>query len=124
MNILGLSAFGQNPMACLLQNGKLVAFAEEERFIRIKTAYRKFPVHAISYCLKEGKVSIDDVSEIAFGWDFAKYSATIPLFSLQLWLRHIFLQKYNTSNRGIIKWLALLPSEVKSKYNFFCHNLD
>jgi len=102
MNILGISAFGQNPAACLLVNGKLVAFAEEERFIRIKTAFGKFPQQAISYCLKEGNLSVNEIDEIAIGWDHAKYSAFIPAFSAGVWLRYAFLRRYSSSHRGII----------------------
>ena len=53
MIILGISTFVQNPAACLLVDGKLIAFAEEERFIRIKSANGKFPSRAILYCLQE-----------------------------------------------------------------------
>jgi carbamoyltransferase len=37
MNVLGLIGFAWNPAACLLVDGKLVAFAEEERFTRLKS---------------------------------------------------------------------------------------
>jgi len=43
MLILGLSTFGQNPAACIVRDGRLVAFAEEERFLRIKGAAGRFP---------------------------------------------------------------------------------
>lgn len=118
MNILGISAFGQNPAACLLQNGKLIAFAEEERFIRIKTAFGKFPTEAISYCLREGNVSISEINEISLGWDHTKYSMQIPLFSAGLWLRYALLQRYSSSNRGLIDMISLHPSEVKKQVQF------
>lgn len=118
MNILGISAFGQNPAACLLIDGKLIAFAEEERFIRVKTAYGKFPQNAIWYCLGEGKLSIDEIDEIAFGWDYAKYSAFMPLFSAKLWFQYALLQQYSSVNRGIIDLISLRPSEVKKQLEF------
>ncbi len=73
MNVLGIIGFGQNPSAALLMNGKLVAFAEEERFTRLKGSDDMFPAKAISYCLAEGKLSLEGVNRIAFGWDAPKY---------------------------------------------------
>ncbi|HJX27641.1 MAG TPA: carbamoyltransferase N-terminal domain-containing protein, partial [Thermoanaerobaculia bacterium] len=36
MNIVGLSAFFHESACCLLQDGRVVAAAEEERFSRVK----------------------------------------------------------------------------------------
>ncbi len=123
MNILGISAFGQNPAACLLVNGRLIAFAEEERFIRIKTAYGKFPIEAIKYCLKEGNISISDIHEISMGWDYAKYSTFMPLFSARVWLEHAFLKHYSSSNRGLIDMITLQPTEVHKQISFHLSQL-
>lgn len=65
MNILGISAFYHDSAACLVQDGRLVAAAQEERFTRIKHDYR-FPQNAIDYCLKEGKISAKDLNFVAF----------------------------------------------------------
>ena len=35
MIVLGVIGFGENPAACLLKDGKLIALAEEERFTRL-----------------------------------------------------------------------------------------
>jgi carbamoyltransferase len=86
--ILGLSTFGQNPGACLLRDGRLVAFAEEERFLRIKGAFGRFPGKAVSYCLKEAGATLDDVGVIAIGWNAEKYRWRMPFFFLRNWLRY------------------------------------
>jgi carbamoyltransferase len=65
MNILGISAFYHDSAACLVQDGRLVAAAQEERFTRIKHDYR-FPQNAIDYCLKEGKIASKDLNFVAF----------------------------------------------------------
>lgn len=65
MNILGISAFYHDSAACLLQDGKIVAAAQEERFSRIKHDER-FPVHAVKYCLNEAGLSINELDAIAF----------------------------------------------------------
>jgi carbamoyltransferase len=65
MNILGISAFYHDSAACLLQNGKIVAAAQEERFTRKKHDH-DFPQNAIDFCLKAGGISSGDLDFVAF----------------------------------------------------------
>lgn len=65
MNILGINCFSHDTAACLLSDGKVVAFAEEERFNRDKHT-KAFPVSAIDYCLDAGNIDIRDVDIAAF----------------------------------------------------------
>ena len=55
MNVLGM--FGAtdvvHPAACLLRDGRVVAFVEEERFARVKQACGLFPAQATAWCLRE-----------------------------------------------------------------------
>jgi carbamoyltransferase len=70
MRILGLTApISENTAACLLEDGRLVAFAEEERFTRVKHAPRMIPINSIEYCLKQAGISLYDVDFIAIGWE-------------------------------------------------------
>jgi carbamoyltransferase len=64
MTILGLNAYHGDSAACLIVDGKLVAAAEEERFLRIKH-WAGLPINAIDYCLREGGVSLRDIDHIA-----------------------------------------------------------
>ena len=64
MNILGINAYHGNASAALLQDGKLVAAVEEERFNRVKYA-AGFPVAAIRYCLQEAGITLADVDHVA-----------------------------------------------------------
>ena len=73
MNVLGIIAFGENPAAALLRDGRLVAFAEEERFSRLKGSDGMFPTGAAAYCLAEAELDLGGVDRIAFGWDCTKY---------------------------------------------------
>lgn len=57
MRILGISAFYHDSAAALIEDGWIVAAAQEERFSRKKHDSR-FPVHAISYCLTEGGIGL------------------------------------------------------------------
>jgi len=65
MNILGLSAFYHESACCLLQDGKLVCAASEERFTRIKFD-RRAPVNAFRYCLDAGGLSPADLDCVAY----------------------------------------------------------
>jgi carbamoyltransferase len=65
LNIIGVSA-GYHDSACsLLQDGVLVAAAQEERFSRVKND-KSFPTSAFAYCLQEGGITIADVVCIAY----------------------------------------------------------
>ena len=62
MNILGISPLSSsNPASALLKDGKLVAFAEEERFNRVKHSPSHFPFLSAYYCLKEAGLNKGDI---------------------------------------------------------------
>ncbi len=65
MNVLGISAFYHDSAACLIQDGKIVACAQEERFTRNKHDF-SFPINAINYSLKEGKISANELDFVGF----------------------------------------------------------
>src|SRR6266705_2336663 len=65
MNILGISCFYHDAAACLIQDGRLVAAASEERFTR-KKHDEGFPREAIKYCLREGKITAKDLDHVGF----------------------------------------------------------
>ena len=60
MNVLGISAFYHESVACLIRDGHIVAAAQEERFTRKKFDAR-FPLNAIRYCLEEGGISLTEL---------------------------------------------------------------
>ena len=65
MNILGISAYYHDSAACLVQDGVIVAAAQEERFTRKKHDHR-FPKEAIDYCLAEAGLGHDDLDLVTF----------------------------------------------------------
>ena len=73
MNILGISAFGENPAACIVRDGLLEAFCQEERFTRLKVSAGHFPSHAVTWCLRSRNLQLGDVDRIAVSWDCTKY---------------------------------------------------
>lgn len=80
MIVLGLSgALSHDASAAILVDGKIIAAAEEERFIRDKHAKNKFPYEAAKFCLKQAGVKPEDVDIVAFPY------AEIPLSSNARW---------------------------------------
>ena len=74
--ILGLNCAYHESSACIIKNGKLIAFIEEERLNRKKHAKPAnpdnaddIPVSSIKYCLESAKISFDDISAIAYNFE-------------------------------------------------------
>ena len=65
MRILGLSAFYHDSAAALVEDGRIVAAAQEERFTRRKHD-AGFPARAVAWCLDEAGVAPADVDRVAF----------------------------------------------------------
>ncbi len=94
MIVLGVSGgLSHDPAAAIVVDGKLVASAEEERFLRKKQAEGEMPINAIAYCLSEAKVRLGDVDLIATGWDgeLAPESDYIAGYTAQL-MGHEFFE--------------------------------
>ena len=65
MNILEISAFYHDSAACLVQDGKIIAAAQEERFTR-KKHDASFPKNAVEFCLKQGGINTSDLDYVGF----------------------------------------------------------
>jgi len=122
LTILGLSgSLGHDPSAALYVDGKLVAAAEEERFLRDKHAKGCMPLESARFCLKQGGISPVDVDAVAipfapislFGasrWHYAKRYWYAPERSLDA----IFNgnRRYRRFRRNIIRCLEQLGFDV------------
>src|ERR1700761_273545 len=64
-NIVGISALFHDSAACLLQNGRLTAAAQEERFSRQKHDCSA-PKAAFRYCLQQGRISLAQLDCLAY----------------------------------------------------------
>jgi carbamoyltransferase len=106
MRILGISAFYHDSAAALVEDGRIVAAAQEERFTRRKHDAR-FPRHAVEACLAEAGVRLDQVDHVAF-YDkpFLKFERLLETYlmfaprgfrsfrmALPLWLKEKLFQK-------------------------------
>ncbi|MBI5013856.1 MAG: carbamoyltransferase [Methylocystis sp.] len=106
MRILGISAFYHDSAAAVVEDGEIIAAAQEERFSRKKHDSR-FPRHAIDYCLEAAGATPQDIDFVAF-YDkpFIKFERLLETYiafaprgfqsfkmSLPLWLREKLFQK-------------------------------
>jgi carbamoyltransferase len=114
MNILGISGFensipfkrahwpsldereyrisqGHDAAAALVVDGQVVAAAAEERFNRDKHSAR-FPLQAINYCLAEADLALEDVDELAHGFDYEPFE---QLFSLDPLASDLYREVYS-----------------------------
>lgn len=71
---LGISMGPVDPSVAAVRGGRVVAYAEEERFVRNKHAHGVYPTRALRYCLKEAGVAIDEVAAVGVGWDLPAYT--------------------------------------------------
>ncbi len=65
MRILGVSALYHDSASALVEDGRIVAAAQNERFTRKKHDAR-FPERAIAYCLAEAGCSLGDIDFVVF----------------------------------------------------------
>ena len=102
MYILGISAYYHDSAACLLEDGEIIAAAQEERFTR-KKHDQNFPINAIKYCLDEASITSNDLEIISF------YDKPFLKFER-------ILETYLTySPIGIRSFLKAMPLWIKKK---------
>lgn len=106
MRILGISAFYHDSAAALVEDGRIVAAAQEERFTRRKHD-PDFPARAIEYCLSEAGCTMNDIDHVVFyEKPFLKferlvetYLATVPhgfssfRVAMPVWIKEKLFQK-------------------------------
>ena len=69
MIILGLAGgLGHDASSALVMDGRLIAMAEEERFIRNRHAPSRVPAESVAYCLAAAGITMADVDVLATSW--------------------------------------------------------
>lgn len=102
MKILGISAFYHDSAAAFLEDGHILAAAQEERFSRIKHD-AGFPTHAVDYVLQEAGYDLSHVDAIVF------YDK--PFLKLER-----LLESYlSYAPRGIRSFIMAMPVWLKEK---------
>jgi carbamoyltransferase len=102
MNILGISAFYHDSAACLVQDGRIVNAAQEERFTRKKHDF-SFPENAINFCLTDAHLNAADLDYVAF-YDkpFIKFERILETYLA-------------FAPRGIRSFMKAVPLWIKQK---------
>ncbi|MDB5282838.1 MAG: hypothetical protein JWO06_1913 [Bacteroidota bacterium] len=102
MTILGISAFYHDSAAAIIQDGKIIAAAQEERFTR-KKHDDSFPINAVEFCLKYAGCDINDLDAIAF------YDK--PLLKFERLLETY----YGFAPKGLFSFLKAMPVWIREK---------
>lgn len=102
LNVVGISAYYHDAAAVLLQDGVLVAAAQQERFTRVKHDHR-FPLDALRWCLAEGGVEPDEEIIVAF------YDKPITKFS------RILRSYFHSAPRGFRSFRTAMPLWIRQK---------
>ncbi|MDP7556572.1 MAG: carbamoyltransferase N-terminal domain-containing protein, partial [Nitrospinaceae bacterium] len=102
MNILGISAFYHDSAACLVQDGEIVAAAQEERFSR-KKHDDSFPKEAVEFCLREAGICVADLDYVGF-YDkpFIKFERILETY-------------LSIAPKGLRQFLSAMPIWLKEK---------
>ncbi len=76
MKVLGFGGpfFHHDPAAAIVIDGKVIAAAEEERFVREKHAIVKPCLGSIEFCLKQTGIASKDIDAVAFSWSFDAFN--------------------------------------------------
>ncbi|MDJ0978676.1 MAG: carbamoyltransferase [Erythrobacter sp.] len=102
MRILGISAFYHDSAAALVEDGDIIAAAQEERFTRRKHDPR-FPHNAVEYCLAEAGCTLAEVDHVVF---YEK-----PFLKFERLLESYFA----TAPRGFQSFRMAIPIWIKDK---------
>ncbi len=102
MIILGISAFYHDSAAAIIEDNKIIAAAQEERFTR-KKHDPGFPSHAVAFCLEYAGVSLNDLDAIVF------YDKPLLKFERLLETYYAF------APRGVRSFITAMPVWIKEK---------
>lgn len=102
MKILGISAFYHDSAAAIIEDGRIIAAAQEERFTR-KKHDPSFPVESVKFCLKYCGTTLNELDAIVF------YDK--PLLKFERLLETY----YGFAPKGIRSFLMAMPVWMKEK---------
>ncbi len=102
MKVLGISAFYHDSAAAIIEDGEIIAAAQEERFTR-KKHDPNFPANAVKFCLNFSGSTIDKLDAIAF------YDKPLLKFERLLETYYAFVPK------GLPSFITAIPVWLKEK---------
>jgi carbamoyltransferase len=114
VRVLGISCFYHDSAACIIEDGKIIAAAQEERFTRVKHD-KSFPLNAINYCLEKSKVSINQVSKIVY-YDSESWTIERTLWN-SFMIGDLKDEFWNAAKQSLYKKL-FLPKIIRNRTGF------
>src|SRR5437867_6969706 len=110
---------GHDSAAALVVDGAVVAAVAEERINRRKHT-GAFPRGAIACCLAEAGVTIDQIDELAHGFDYAPYAA---IYALDSGSHDLYRDVYSREALLALVRSEEHTSELQSPYDLVCRLL-
>ena len=102
MKILGISAYYHDSAVCLIEDGKILYAAQEERFSSIKND-ANFPILALKNCLEYLAISLSDIETIVYyEKPFLKFERILNTY-------------LNTAPRGLNSFIHAMKVWTKDK---------
>ncbi|HAC64475.1 MAG TPA: nodulation protein [Cyanothece sp. UBA12306] len=74
MVFIGIFEGHFDPAVAIVRNGKVLAYAEEERHLRYKHAYGIYPSNALKYCLDVAGVSLEEIKAVGINWNLPAFT--------------------------------------------------
>ena len=125
--ILGISAFYHDSAAAIIENGEIIAAAQEERFTRIKHD-SEFPTNSVKFVLNYSKKKLSNIDAIVFyEKPFLKFERLLETYlafapkgfvqfskSVPTWLKQKLFQKNIIAN-----FLKKIDHNFKNKEKIF-----
>lgn len=125
MKILGVNAVFHDPAAAVVDDGRVIAAAEEERFTRRKHGKRPYafstwelPEQSIRWCLSKAGLTAEDLDAVTYSYDPALVDPELPGTERDWeFLRTMYAQRFP----GFLT--TLLPDIDPSIVRFVPHHL-
>jgi carbamoyltransferase len=102
VKVLGISAFYHDSAAAIIEDGEIIAAAQEERFTR-KKHDPNFPTNAVKFCLDFSGTRLNELDAIAF------YDKPLLKFERLLETYYAFVP------RGLSSFITAIPVWLKEK---------
>lgn len=111
-------AQGMDSAAALVIDGEIVAAVEEERLNRKKHSHL-FPALAVDFCLQKAGLTLEQVDQIAYGFNYQPYENMYNLSpSGKGWYENVYSQKVIQSDIA-----QFLGKDAATKCTFVSHHL-
>jgi len=127
MIILGIKSALHDTSAAIVNDGKILAASDEERFDRKKHS-SNFPINSIRFCLREAKIqNINDVDEIAIGmkWEergLARFNMRSSHKSSELANLAAELREADRKHESDVEWIMRNNFRYKGPIKFLDHH--